>query len=58
MKEFTYTTRICINGEYRELSREEAKTLLGERIKSVLQERNDKRTAGQETKCSVRSCEK
>ena len=32
MKEITYITRIRINGEYRELSKEEAKKLLQERI--------------------------
>lgn len=46
MKEITYITRIRINGKYRELSREEAKKLLQERIENTLQGLNYKKAAG------------
>ena len=46
MKEITYVTRIRINGEYRELSQEEAKKLLQERIENTLQGLNYKKAAG------------
>nr|WP_301913081.1 hypothetical protein [uncultured Blautia sp.] len=46
MKEITYVTRIRINGEYRELSQEEAKKLLQERIENILQDMNYERAAG------------
>lgn len=46
MKEITYVTRIRINGEYRELSREEARKLLQERIENTLQGLNYKKAAG------------
>lgn len=46
MKEITYITRIRTNGEYRELSREEAKKLLQERIERTLQGMNYERAAG------------
>ena len=47
MKEITYITRIRINGEYRELSKEEAKKLLQERIEHTLQGLNYKKAAGE-----------
>ena len=46
MKEITYITRIRTNGEYRELSQEEAKKLLQERIENALQGLNYKKAAG------------
>lgn len=57
MKEITYITRIRTNGEYRELSQEEAKKLLQERIENTLQGLNYKKSCRIGSRKEDKPCE-